>query len=432
MRFRDAQRSDTTPKPAESFEQLDLLLEIAPARGWLFLGGLGTLLAATVCFAVFVWVPTKVEGKGIFLPRSGGLRQVHARGAGRLAHLAVKPGQTVAKGELLAIIEQDELDDRIRDAENLLTKLQEEDARATALDRAESESQENAWDAVVAAHEQLKSLAQERLELAQAIEQGDKRLLSERNLSRIEFFTTRMTVDTLMDHLAKSRSDLADGALKRTQARNLRDREALGRKLKIETQDFEFRLLKEKRERTSRVVSPYDGVVREVLKPAEAQVEMGEPVVLLEPPHGSEADALEVLLFVPAVDGKKIGKQARVLLTPTTVRKEEHGSIPGDVDEVTEFPATELAVMAQLQHRDLVTSFLGSTEHSVSVGVRVRPRFDPATRAFRWTSGAGPGFPITAGTLCHASIAVEEKRLISLVVPLLKKATGLDRPTVRP
>ena len=51
----------------------------------------------------------------------------------------------------------------------------------------------------------------------------------------------------------------------------------------------------------------------------------------------------DAIVFVPAGEGKKIDGNDQVEVSPTTVKREEHGFIRGRVVAVSELPATKLS-----------------------------------------------------------------------------------------
>ena len=170
----------------------------------------------------------------------------------------------------------------------------------------------------------------------------------------------------------------------------------------------------------------------------------GAPVVLLHAPKSErgtddEERAYDSIVFVPAGEGKKIDIDDAVEVSPTTVKREEHGFIRGHVVAVSELPATKLAMESALQHPELVESFL--KRYAPGVLLRVHVKLDDATAAelayakkanlppnkFHWSSSSGIVQPLKTGTMCQAAIVVEKRRLISLVLPWTKKMVGVDR-----
>jgi HlyD family secretion protein len=142
---------------------------------------------------------------------------------------------------------------------------------------------------------------------------------------------------------------------------------------------------------------------------------------------------MEAIVFVPAGPGKKVRVDHGVEISPATTRREEHGFIRGVVSSVSEIPANEAAMLAELKHKTLVTSFLNQSAGRSLLLIRVRLPEAAATlrdgvraNKLTWSSSAGALQPVLSGTLCSASIVAERRRLVSLVIPWAKHAAGLD------
>jgi HlyD family secretion protein len=170
---------------------------------------------------------------------------------------------------------------------------------------------------------------------------------------------------------------------------------------------------------SSEVTSPFDGTITTVLATAGAVVGPGTALVQLEAPDRE----LNAVLYVSQVDGKKVLPGMKVHLSPANVREEEYGFMLATVTGVSDFPSPPQRMMSLLQNTDLVRTFSADgSPYEVSVSLER----NPATRSgFRWSSRRDPPFTITSGTLCSGSVVVAEHRPIALVVPLLRKETGL-------
>src|SRR5512143_3479929 len=82
-------------------DQLDQLVPVTTAKGWIALTGVAALLGGVVFWGVFGSVPSKVTASGIIVgPR--GIHAVRARGAGQVGAVMLKVGDTVRVGELAA------------------------------------------------------------------------------------------------------------------------------------------------------------------------------------------------------------------------------------------------------------------------------------------------------------------------------------------
>ena len=95
---------------------------------------------------------------------------------------------------------------------------------------------------------------------------------------------------------------------------------------------------------------------------------------------------------MPAGLGKKIHPDDLVEISPDTVRRQEHGFIRGVVRSVSEIPATEMAMIADLKHKTLVTSFLQQYSGQVLLSIRVQLRQKPDEKGravLDWSSVSG-------------------------------------------
>jgi multidrug efflux pump subunit AcrA (membrane-fusion protein) len=166
----------------------------------------------------------------------------------------------------------------------------------------------------------------------------------------------------------------------------------------------------------ARVISPYAGQVLELRTSTGSVVNVGSPVVSLEALHQGQKK-LEAVLFLEAGDGKKVRPGMLAEITPSTVKREEFGFIPSLVTSVSKFPATQQGMMLTLGSEELVKQF----SQSPVIEVRIELVEDPTSPSgYQWSS-KGPDVSIEDGTLCSANIVVEQRRPISLVIPLFKK-----------
>ena len=72
----------------------------------------------------------------------------------------------------------------------------------------------------------------------------------------------------------------------------------------------------------------------------------------------STSQELEVILYVSAGTGKRVEEGMDVYISPSTVKREEHGSMKGIVTFVSEVPTGESAMMAVLKDKQMVDKFI--------------------------------------------------------------------------
>jgi HlyD family secretion protein len=416
-----------------AFDQLDTLVRVTTVQAWVYLATLFAVGASALAFAILYKVPTKVNGDGILLIDQDRLAQVRARATGRLVSLRVKLGDPVCREQDIGRIAQDDLKDAIDEARAKLEDLRREDREFTQFEERERKRKEAAMDQVKQAVDHAQEDAGEKLKIARRVVEGADRLREQKHLKDLELLESREKYYDIRDDLNKGRSRLAELELERVTSETARGRARLERTLKIRQLETKLKLDLEKMERTSRLISPAKGQVAQVLHANGDLVHEGSPILLLHAPkEGQGADdsgpSYESIVFVPAGEGKKIELNNPVEIVPATIKREEHGFIRGRVVDISELPATKLAMEAALEHPDLVDAFLKRYAPGVLLRVHIRlEKSDPNRHnPFLWSSSSGPDQPLKTGTMCQAAIVVQKRRLINLILPWTKKLVGAD------
>jgi HlyD family secretion protein len=425
-------------RPVESFEQLDEALRIITVRNWILLSVLFLTLGGFGLFSCFYEAPLKVDGRGIILEKTRGdvepLLQVTAPAAGRLLSVAVKIGSMVEKDDVLAIISQSELRDEIKEAEADITRLLDEDARMTKFDEEEARSRLHALGELERTLEHNLTLDRSRLAVSRQIAAGDRRLNKQQMLNNIDTLKSRADADAIESGIGTVEARLQELKFDRLRDVMVRRREKLKRTLGIQAAEMKLAVLNERLERDTKVRSPYAGKVVDLMMTPHALVEKGAPTALLQPQKQDEP--LEAIVFVPAGLGKKIQQGYSVEVSPDTVRRAEHGFVRGQVLSISEIPATEMAMIAELKHKTLVANFVEQYQGQVLLSIRVK-LFDVresegfgAMKAkpanwLKWSSSSGSRQRVSTGTLCAASIVVERRPLVALAIPWVRQLAGI-------
>jgi len=172
----------------------------------------------------------------------------------------------------------------------------------------------------------------------------------------------------------------------------------------------------------SRIVAAYTGRILELKVDEGDSVQMGTPVLSLER-TGAEVRELEIIAYVSALEAKRIQPGMTMLVSPSNVKREEHGLLYTTVDSVAVFPATQAGMMRMLRNRKLVDA-LSAGGAATEVSGDLIP--DPGTYSnYRWTSRKGPPIRLQSGTLCTVSITVEKQRPIKLLLPTVRRYLGV-------
>ena len=103
-------------------EQLDQLMQVTDARGWIILSAFGIVLATAALWGFLGSVAHDVPCSGM-LVKSGGVFEVSALSNGRITDLAVRVGDMVTEGQVVARMSQPELADKLLEARAVVTEL---------------------------------------------------------------------------------------------------------------------------------------------------------------------------------------------------------------------------------------------------------------------------------------------------------------------
>jgi multidrug efflux pump subunit AcrA (membrane-fusion protein) len=87
-----------------SVDQLDQLIKVTSARGWLALAGIGLILISILVWAFFGTLTSKVSGSGILL-NNGGVYNIVHNYQGQVLDIRYKSGDLIEKGSVIARID---------------------------------------------------------------------------------------------------------------------------------------------------------------------------------------------------------------------------------------------------------------------------------------------------------------------------------------
>lgn len=409
-------------------EQLDQLMRVTTPRGWLLLLGVGALLAIALAWGVMGSVPERIAGQGILI-RSGGVLEVEASGDGRVTDVAVRVGDVVSEGQVVARIQRQDLVLRIQQKRAEVAELRRRhheqlqfgsrDVQLQGAYRAQRRAQlQGVIDAATATVRNLDQKIDSETEL---VEQG--------LLTRQALLTTTQARDAASERVRQSQSELVQLAAEAGQVLNrnrqgTQESETLltGAERELEQMESELRT-------TSDVTSPYTGRVLEVIVEQGSMVDRGQPILIVDM-TGKAVMGLEAILYIPSIHGKKIRPGMEVQIAPSTVKKEEFGYLLGTVTYVSDFPVTPQGMRRVLKNEQLVTTLSGA-DAPYEIHVDLLPESGNVS-TYRWTSAEGPPIRIQSGTLATAGVVVERRRPILMVIPQLRRHTGASAAPLSP
>lgn len=113
-------------------ERLDQLTQVVSPQSWLPLTSLGLLVSAAFIWSIFGRIPITIEGQGLLVYPSKVIA-VQSDTSGQLVQLNFKVGDTVKKGDVLAIIDQSKMQKQLQQQRLKLAYLLAQDQAVSSL-----------------------------------------------------------------------------------------------------------------------------------------------------------------------------------------------------------------------------------------------------------------------------------------------------------
>jgi HlyD family secretion protein len=398
-------------------DQLDQTIQVLKPSSWLALFSAVCVLLIAILWSIFGTITERVEGNGILM-KSGGILIIETAGSGPIKNIFIKRGDFVHQGQIIGRIEQDSLLKKIKTLRSQLTVL------AGNYEQLQ-QFQETAAVKDVAALQQQKSILTRRIGsarerrnyLAEAMPQYES-LYNEGVISESKLIGFKTEYSEAEASISELQNQINSIDLVQYRDSGDRNQQLIELQQEIDSLSLELSQLTDEHRSRSQIVSRVTGKVVEVVAQRGANVSIGSPVIKVEP-VGDDIKNIQAILYTDASLGKKIKVGMPISITPSTVKKEEYGSIRGMITEIATFPSTRESMMATLENSTIVQEL---SRNIAPLEFRADLIPDPGTPSgYKWSSSRGPDMDIESGYLCSGSVIVSEQRPISLLVPTIKK-----------
>jgi NHLM bacteriocin system secretion protein len=459
---------ETEIKEFPTVKDREILLRLIP---------IGILLGGFTYWAIVGKIPNHVQGRAaILIPRSN--VNIQPRQGGRVLTLNVKPGDSVKKGQVLAVLEFPELETELQDKQQRLTDLKNQDRQVNTVEidrrklhEAAIERQQQAnLVQIKALEEQLASNQEQRKAYIHHLEYLDhfqnstdqrleayETLAKEGAVSRLDFAsymfefnkleasnsTNRVQVE--LDRLsgadeslrAQMKALIAQNKTLATDKRQIELQDTssdISRYNAIADQQREINTLKTKIQSNKNVVSLHDGKILELsVNPGEVLASGGRIGTLEVASANPKAN---VVAMFQSGDAKRLEPGMTVEVIPDLYDRERYGGIVAKVIEVGGQPVTSAELTNLVGSNELASKLLLGrdeddrdkpipTNASVTKAI-LELQADPNTPSgYRWTEGQGTPHSITNGTTADTHAVVEERSLISYLNPAFRWITGV-------
>jgi HlyD family secretion protein len=402
-------------------EQLDQLVQVVNPRGWLALAALGAVILTAVVWSIVGVLPENVMGQGMLL-RSGGVFEVVPTAGGRITDIAVGVGDQVHPGQVVARLAQPQLSDQLNDATAALDRFRADrdrlvsyDKRQHAIDSAYTAEQRTAIQQSATATQQSVASLTERV-------RAEEQLVTQGLLTRPSLLNTRQQLEQAQEKVASLQGDLTQLEAKDLSQRNDAGESERSAAAKIVAQEAQVAEYARQLRSATEITAPYTGRVLDIMTEPGRVIGAGEPVLTLDLTGRTVSD-LEAVVYVRSADGKRVRPGMPIQIAPATVKQEEYGLMLGKVTYVSDFPATPEGMLRVLENQRLVTALSGQdAPYEVHADLELDPR---TSSHYRWSSSGGPPVFIQSGTIALGYVEVTSQRPIEMVIPLLRKWTGI-------
>lgn len=367
-------------------DKLDQMIHVVSGKAWLVMSTVFFLAMALIVWSIVGRINIKVNAEGVLL-RSGGVFTVYSQVNGQVTDIAVRAGEEVKRGEVIARIMTPAISSEIY---LLNQKLEEQ--------KINYQNEVKHFDLLQSQIEdKIKNLTER---------------LAQRNILFEKGLITKEKVLQTSNELQTQIADLNGLTIKRKEAKD-----------KLEEIKDKVQSLDQERFRISRIDSPYSGRIIEIKVDPDQLITAGAKIISLEL-SGRNIKTLEGILYVNYDEGKNIKVDMDVLISPNGMPAEDYGSMIGKVIAVSSYPVTVESMTTKLQDDNLIKKILGTgPKYSVTVDFKIDPN---TVSGFAWTSSVGPPVKINSGTLATGTIVLEKRRPISFVLPFLKKSLGVQ------
>jgi len=398
-------------------ERLDEMMKVTSPKGWIALITCAALITGGIVWSIWGRIPERVVGQGILIP-GGSLIPIEVNTTGVIKEILVEKDQEISENTPLAIISQDA---RQREVDALDRQLEDRRQRDAQITEQEAGQIEIELAAIAADREAANAdyrAKQSSLQTAQMAYQRSNDLFKQGATSRAAveqaynaYVSARSAAEASYESLKTFVARENQVTVPINQARNARQRE-------IADIEAEIVKLTTEMEASETVYSSYGGRITDILmSPGTSITSPSDIIVRLE----RLDEELKVLLYVSSADGKKVSEGDEVHVSPSTVKKEEHGSIVGIVVGKSTQPATPTGMLNDLGNERLVEEYSrGGAPHRVEVDLEQAEDQAASFSGYQWTSGSGPAIAIFSGTPVQATIIVGKKRPIDYVIPIFR------------
>ncbi|MDD2421310.1 MAG: NHLP bacteriocin system secretion protein [Heliobacteriaceae bacterium] len=439
-------------------EELDQRLTVTSPIGWVAFAAVAGLVFAGLIWGFSGSIADKAMGEGIIMS-SGGITRIIHHADGQITDVSVQDGDYVEKGDVIARVKQTDLINEINKYKEDLAVIRSLDFNNPQLDSsmlnfniygkimelsgdielAGAQLAVQKANLITAEKNRAIELENANWELAQAKIRHEESL-ENYNVAKVLY---ESGAGSLNDFKEAERTFILGESGLRTKMENLQQLQTEANQLprsEVDEAETNLNLLRQRFRDTgvllakdldqtiakmqrdlinnSEIVAGVSGRILELQLKKGDLVQAGQNVCSIARER-KEMESLEAVIYVPVEQGKKIIPGMEVNICPSTVKKEEHGFMLGNIVSVSKYPVSAQGMMLTLGNNELVRRLSGE---GAPIEVKVELIIDNSTASgYKWSTPDGPPLVIDSGTLCVGEVKVARQKPISMVIPFIKK-----------
>ncbi len=267
--------------------------------------------------------------------------------------------------------------------------------------------------------ENLRDLDRDILSQQKKIE-AQKMILSKGGISEEELQSSQQALDRLEASKESVLNELSQLTIEELSFNKQIEDTTLSMISQIKEKEEEIEFLQDQLDDQSKIVSPFSGRIVSSNVKKDSIIPAGQTLFEVEI-DGKDVRNLEAVLFVPAIEAKKVEMGMDVQISPSTVNSSEYGVLIGRVTKVNEYPSSAEHISQTLG------SELARTYSSIRDPIEIRADLIPDSSnnsGYKWSSRVGPPVAIKTGTPSTADVVVKVQKPITLVFPILSRYLG--------
>lgn len=399
-------------------QRLQTAIRITTPASWVIGAVFAFITVAVIVWGVLGELSTRVGGLGIVLTEGGEVFELRSAAPGTVTDLPVAVGDSVTKGELVARIGQPGGESELHAAWQKIERQQKAYTDREREVRKDIDNRRTETERQIAVLREKQGTLTQRIAylsdlLKILVEDRKQKLVTEAQVqqARTELADARV-------RLNETDVEISQANLKFLEFEDQRQDELSALRDELEDANGRLETLRLTQQEETVVTATEAGEVVSVEVRVGDVLAAGAPIARID----GEGGALQVIGFFEAADGKKIAPGMDVAVSPSTAERALWGTINATVKRVSEFPETLASVNNLLANEQLAEQIFSSGP-PILVEVELRTNANTPS-GLDWSSGDGPPYRITHGTMSAVSVVVRREAPANLVIPVFWRWVG--------